>query len=154
MGLGSSKSVVWWLHPSSPLSSLITDVCSEWLCHECWFTNIAGHLLRKSLPLRSTFPDSLAKASALTCTAKFSALIRENWCNYSESCLRDFPHSLRTNGRMISQSGAGQIQRKGEPHNSLRTRLRAALVHTYFEKWKLNQLKRLFLMFCWPCVSG
>jgi hypothetical protein len=45
---------------------------------------------------------------------------------------------------MISQSRAGQIQRKGEPHNSLRTRLTAALVHTYIEKWKLNQLKRLF----------
>jgi hypothetical protein len=30
-------------------------------------------------------------------------------------------------------SKAGQLQPAGRPHNSLRTRLRAALVYTYFE---------------------
>lgn len=123
----------------------MTDVCSEWPCQERWFTNIAFNLLRKSLPRRSTFPGSLAKVSALSCIGKFSVLIPENGFNYSESCLHDFPQSLQTNGSMTSQSRAGQIQRKGGPHNSLRTRLRAALLYTYIEKWKFNQLKRRYL---------
>jgi hypothetical protein len=80
-------------------------------------------------------------------STRWLALIPENWCNYPESRLRDFPHSLPTNGRMTYQSRAGQFQRKGGPHNLLRTRQRAALeyIRVYIEKWKLNQLKRRYL---------
>jgi len=40
---------------------------------------------------------------------------------------------------------AGQIQRNGGPHNSLRARLGAAHVFTYIKKWKMNQIERRYL---------
>ena len=50
-------------------------------------------------------------------------------------------------------SRAGQLQLTGRPHNSLRTRLRAALVYTYIEReegdgegeGRLNSLELLYL---------
>jgi hypothetical protein len=121
---------------------VIDDGCVQWVTvSRTLMYQHPGHLLRKSLPRRSTFPCPLAKVIALTCIAKFSALIPEDGCDYAQSCLRDFPQSLQTNLRMTSQSRAAKFKQRGS-HNSLRTRLTAALVYTYIEKWELNQIKR------------
>ena len=150
--LGAMNGRPWDLAVPSRLSDgwMLVHHCRNWWrmcavsdCLECWCTSQAiscgrtYHVDPLFLVLRRKSAPWLALRNVLW-SRRTDVIILSHVFVIS---LIPFP----TNGRMTYQSRAGQIQRKGRPHNSLRTRLRAALVYTYIGKWKVNQLKRRYL---------